>query len=125
MKSTNACHNTPMAATIMIVIVGKMEHKIKTQNKKLIYILKPIQVLHRCVMPYTGDELHHSGWNACSSCYDDGSKSRSKMILPCLDSNRIYVLDMVADPKAPKIHKVWAHNVYATCMQRQMDDLIR
>src|SRR5690606_8312469 len=25
------------------------------------------QVIHRLEMPYVGDELHHAGWNACSS----------------------------------------------------------
>lgn len=25
------------------------------------------QVVHQVVMPYTGDEFHHFGWNACSS----------------------------------------------------------
>jgi selenium-binding protein 1 len=57
-------------------------------------------------MLHNGDELHHSGWNACSSCYGCGVIARDKLILPCLGSDRIYVLDMGADPKAPKIHKV-------------------
>src|SRR5207237_7537978 len=26
------------------------------------------QVVHRAAMPGIGDELHHFGWNACSSC---------------------------------------------------------
>lgn len=26
------------------------------------------QVIHRLEMPEVGDELHHFGWNACSSC---------------------------------------------------------
>ncbi|MRA75842.1 selenium-binding protein, partial [Bacillus thuringiensis] len=34
------------------------------------------QVIHRLEMPHSGDELHHTGWNACSSCYDDASCSR-------------------------------------------------
>ena len=29
------------------------------------------QVVSRCEMPGIGDELHHMGWNACSSCFDD------------------------------------------------------
>src|SRR3989442_976339 len=29
------------------------------------------QVIHRTPMPHVGDELHHFGWNACSSCHDD------------------------------------------------------
>src|SRR6478672_986874 len=26
------------------------------------------QVVHRLKMPHAGDELHHYGWNICSSC---------------------------------------------------------
>lgn len=29
------------------------------------------QIIHRLPMPYLGDELHHFGWNACSSCHDN------------------------------------------------------
>ncbi|ESO98803.1 hypothetical protein LOTGIDRAFT_203681 [Lottia gigantea] len=64
------------------------------------------KVIHRLEMTYRGDEIHHSGWNACSSCYDDSSKSRNRLILPCLNSDRIYVVDTGTDPKAPKIHKI-------------------
>ncbi|XP_012585450.1 PREDICTED: selenium-binding protein 1 [Condylura cristata] len=32
------------------------------------------QVIHRLPMPHLKDELHHSGWNTCSSCFGDGSK---------------------------------------------------
>ncbi|XP_025407868.1 methanethiol oxidase isoform X2 [Sipha flava] len=62
------------------------------------------QVIHRTSMEKSGDEIHHFGWNTCSSCYDDCTKSRNKMILPSLGSDRIYVLD-VTDEKAPKLHK--------------------
>src|SRR5690606_12235949 len=34
------------------------------------------QVIHRTYMPNVGDELHHSGWNACSSCHGDAGKAR-------------------------------------------------
>lgn len=64
------------------------------------------KVIHRLKMPFVGDELHHSGWNACSSCHNDPSKSRSKLILPAVNSSRIYVVDTSSDPRAPKIHKV-------------------
>lgn len=63
------------------------------------------QVIHRTFIPYTSDELHHSGWNACSSCHDDASKSRDKMIFPCLDGDRIYVIDTGTDPRAPSLFK--------------------
>ncbi|XP_077048070.1 methanethiol oxidase isoform X3 [Agelaius phoeniceus] len=64
------------------------------------------QVIHRLPMPHVGDELHHSGWNACSSCHGDPGKSRRFLILPSLVSSRIYVVDVATDPRAPKLHKV-------------------
>lgn len=57
-------------------------------------------------MPNLRDELHHSGWNACSSCFGDASKKRNRLILPSLISSRIYVVDVETDPRAPRIHKV-------------------
>src|SRR5438874_13694449 len=42
------------------------------------------QVIHRTPMPQVGDELHHFGWNACSSCHADASKARNFLILPGL-----------------------------------------
>ncbi|XP_014670838.1 PREDICTED: selenium-binding protein 1-like isoform X2 [Priapulus caudatus] len=57
-------------------------------------------------MPHSGDEMHHSGWDACSSCYDDPKVTRSKLILPCLGSSRIYVVDVGENERAPKLHKV-------------------
>ncbi|CAM9983157.1 unnamed protein product [Lampetra fluviatilis] len=64
------------------------------------------QVIHRLPMPCVKDELHHSGWNACSSCYGDSSKRRDKLILPSLISSRIYVVDTGSEPRAPRMHKV-------------------
>ncbi|HEY9632811.1 MAG TPA: selenium-binding family protein [Coleofasciculaceae cyanobacterium] len=63
------------------------------------------QVIHRTPMPYIGDELHHFGWNACSSCHDDTSKSRRFLVIPGQRSSRVYIID-TADQRAPKIHKV-------------------
>lgn len=62
------------------------------------------KVIHRLPMPFSGDELHHSGWNACSSCYGDSSAKRSLLILPALKTGRVYAID-VSSEKAPKIHK--------------------
>ena len=56
-------------------------------------------------MPNTGDELHHFGWNACSSCHGDESRMRRYLVVPGLASSRIHILD-AADPRAPKLHKV-------------------
>ncbi|XP_028759743.1 selenium-binding protein 2, partial [Neltuma alba] len=64
------------------------------------------KVIHRLPVPYVGDELHHTGWNACSSCHGDPSADRRYLILPSLISGRIYVVDTKANPKAPSLHKV-------------------
>jgi len=63
------------------------------------------QVVHRVMMPNVGDELHHFGWNACSSCHGDPEKSRRYLIVPGLRSSRIHVID-TALPRAAKLHKV-------------------
>lgn len=62
------------------------------------------KVIHRLPMPNIGDELHHFGWNACSSCHDVDGKNRRFIVLPGIASSRIYIVD-TDDPKAPKIHK--------------------
>ncbi|MDF5731315.1 MAG: selenium-binding family protein [Rhizonema sp. PD38] len=62
------------------------------------------QVIHRLPMPYIGDELHHFGWNACSSCHNNSSKSRRFLVIPGQRSSRIYIVD-TGDGGAA-IHKV-------------------
>ena len=42
------------------------------------------KVIHRLPVPYVGDELHHSGWNSCSSCYGDLTAARRYLVLPSL-----------------------------------------
>ncbi|XP_062489847.1 methanethiol oxidase-like isoform X1 [Pezoporus occidentalis] len=64
------------------------------------------QVIHRLPMPNVGDELHHSGWNTCSSCFGDATKKRNRLILPSFISSRIYVVDVGTDPRAPSLFKV-------------------
>ncbi|XP_007427986.3 methanethiol oxidase [Python bivittatus] len=64
------------------------------------------QVIHRLQMPYIDDELHHTGWNACSSCFGDTTKKRNRLVVPCLNSSRIYVVDTGTDPRAPSLFKV-------------------
>ncbi|EYU32716.1 hypothetical protein ABFS82_14G038900 [Erythranthe guttata] len=64
------------------------------------------KVIHRLPMPYIGDELHHSGWNSCSSCHGDSSASRRFLVLPSLVSGRIYAIDTLKDPKAPSLYKI-------------------
>lgn len=59
------------------------------------------QVVGRFSMPEPGDELHHYGWNACSSCH--GERHRRYLVVPGLGSGNIYILDSV-DPKNLKLH---------------------
>lgn len=63
------------------------------------------QVIHRLPVPNRGDELHHFGWNACSSCHGDESKSRRFLVVPGLRSSRVHIID-TADTRAPKLHKI-------------------
>ncbi|XP_043358173.1 methanethiol oxidase isoform X4 [Dermochelys coriacea] len=74
------------------------------------------QVIHRLPMPNLRDELHHSGWNTCSSCFGDVTKKRNRLILPSLISSRIYVVDVGTDMRAPRIHKmIEPVNVFWKC----------
>uniref|UniRef100_A0A804NUW7 Selenium-binding protein 2 n=1 Tax=Zea mays TaxID=4577 RepID=A0A804NUW7_MAIZE len=64
------------------------------------------KVIHRLPVIHIGDELHHSGWNSCSSSHGDPSAKRRFLILPSLLSGRVYVVDTATDPRAPSLHKV-------------------
>ncbi|MBI3839948.1 MAG: selenium-binding family protein [Planctomycetia bacterium] len=63
------------------------------------------KVVNRAIMPNVGDELHHFGWNACSSCHGDPRRSRRFLIVPGLRSGRIYVVDALRprDLTLPKV----------------------
>uniref|UniRef100_A0A8B9BVE8 Methanethiol oxidase n=1 Tax=Anser brachyrhynchus TaxID=132585 RepID=A0A8B9BVE8_9AVES len=64
------------------------------------------QVIHRLPMPNLKDELHSSGWSAGNVCFDNITTRRNKLILPCLISSRIYVVDVGSQCRAPKLCKV-------------------
>merc|ERR1711988_1617197 len=64
------------------------------------------QIISRMYLPFIADEVHDTGWNACSSCYDDPSANRNLLIMPGLLSSRIYAVDVGSDPRKPKIHQV-------------------
>ncbi|MFE3451318.1 selenium-binding protein SBP56-related protein [Nonomuraea sp. NPDC059194] len=59
-------------------------------------------------LPYTGDELHHFGWNACSSALCPYAPhphvERRFLVVPGLRSSRIYILD-TKDRVSPEIVK--------------------
>ena len=62
------------------------------------------QIVHETPMPYVGDELHHFGWNRCSSaCH---GPDRSHLIVPGFRSSRVYVVNVADDPLRPQIEKV-------------------
>ena len=67
-------------------------------------------VVSRVDMPNAGDELHHFGWNACSSCLCPHSPhphmERRYLVVPGMRSSRIHILDTKPDPRNPKIVKV-------------------
>ncbi|CAM02557.1 selenium-binding protein 1 [Saccharopolyspora erythraea NRRL 2338] len=59
-------------------------------------------------LPTRGDELHHFGWNACSSSiahaeHHAGGLHRRYLLLPGLRSSRIHVYDTHADPARPAL----------------------
>jgi selenium-binding protein 1 len=64
----------------------------------------------RTDLPNVGDELHHFGWNACSSSLCPSAPhahlERRYLVVPGLNSSRVYILDTKPDPRAPKIVKV-------------------
>ncbi len=61
-------------------------------------------------LPSRGDELHHFGWNACSSALAHEGHSmdglqRRFLLLPGLRSSNIHVFDTLPDPTQPTLHK--------------------
>ncbi|MBY8976691.1 selenium-binding family protein [Rhodobacteraceae bacterium NNCM2] len=64
------------------------------------------KVIHRLEMPGIGDELHHMGWNACSSCHGDADMSRQFLILPGVRTTNLHIVDTATNPKAPKLHMI-------------------
>jgi selenium-binding protein 1 len=65
------------------------------------------QIVSRLDMPNPGDELHHFGWNACSSALCPHSAhphvERRYLVVPGLRSSRIHIIDTKPDPRQPKI----------------------
>jgi selenium-binding protein 1 len=63
-------------------------------------------------LPGHGDELHHFGWNMCSSALcsheshgEHGGSERRYLVVPGLRSSRFYILDTKADPRSPEVVK--------------------
>ena len=68
------------------------------------------QIVGQVDMPNAGDELHHFGWNACSSALCPYSPhphvERRYLIVPGIRSSRIHILDTKPNPTQPTIVKV-------------------
>ena len=68
------------------------------------------RLINRLDMPNVGDELHHFGWNACSSALCPWAPhphlERRYLLVPGLRSSRLHIIDVKDDPRAPKIAKV-------------------
>jgi methanethiol oxidase len=68
------------------------------------------QLVGRVDMPNAGDELHHFGWNACSSALCPYAPhphiERRYLVVPGLRSSRIHILDIKPDPRKPQIVRV-------------------
>ncbi len=61
-------------------------------------------------MPEFGDELHHFGWNACSSALCPYAPhphvERRYLVVPGLRSSRMHIIDTKPNPRKPKVVKV-------------------
>src|SRR3984893_1045110 len=68
------------------------------------------KVVGRLNMPNVGDELHHFGWNACSSALCPYAPhphvERRYLVVPGLKSSRIHIVDTQPDPRQPRLVKV-------------------
>lgn len=59
-------------------------------------------------VPNRGGELHHFGWNACSSAFahaehHGGELRRRYLLLPSIRSSDIHVYDTLDDPRSPRL----------------------
>ena len=69
------------------------------------------QVVGWTDLPTAGNELHHFGWNACSSalCHEGHAHhnlERRYLVVPGLRSSRTHILDTKPDPRSPAVVKV-------------------
>ncbi len=68
------------------------------------------QIVGQVDMPNAGDELHHFGWNACSSALCPYAPhphvERRYLIVPGIRSSRIHIIDTKPNPRQPTVEKV-------------------
>jgi len=51
-----------------------------------------------------GEEVHHSGWNACASCYGMTGVDRKYLVVPAFASGNVHFID-VSNSNNPTLHK--------------------
>ena len=71
------------------------------------------QVIHRTEVGVVGDELHHMGWNACSSCNDDGSMERKYLIVPGVRTSNFYIIDTATNPRTVSYTHLTLPTIYS------------
>ena len=68
------------------------------------------QLVGKLDLPTGGNELHHFGWNACSSHLcghaPNPHAERRYLVLPGTNSSRIHIVDTFPDPRNPRLVKV-------------------
>ena len=68
------------------------------------------QLVGQVEFPDVGNELHHLGWNACSSHLcpwaSNAHVERRYLIVPGIGSSRIHIIDTKPDPRRPELVKV-------------------
>jgi methanethiol oxidase len=68
------------------------------------------QLVGQVEFPHGDNELHHFGWNACSSHLcpyaPHAHVERRYLVVPGIHSSRIHVLDTQPDPKNPRLVKI-------------------
>ena len=68
------------------------------------------RLVNKLDFPNGGNELHHFGWNACSSHLcgyaPNPHMERRYLVVPGTHSSRIHVVDTKPDPRRPRLVKV-------------------
>jgi len=68
------------------------------------------QLIGQVDLPDSDNELHHFGWNACSSHLcpwaPHAHVERRYLVVPGLRSSRLHIIDTKGDPRNPKLTKV-------------------
>ncbi|TXG72660.1 hypothetical protein EZV62_001239 [Acer yangbiense] len=122
------CNNGPGYATPLQAMSGPKE---KLLYVTCVYSEKPdylgtmdvdpnsptySKIIHRLPVPYVGDELHHSGWNSCSSCHGDPSAQRRFLVLPSLIMYQIHLYGMFKDALARLSYRLQFAECVKICM---------